>query len=109
LAFLQAEDGIRDFHVTGVQTCALPIYRRNRIIVEYCALPLTVRNRAVDRVAKVDEESLVRFMRHIAANPDSNRLRGNTRVEKQKIGRASCRERGQSSGARVPRTVAHHV
>src|SRR5690606_41078873 len=22
----QAEDGIRDFHVTGVQTCALPIY-----------------------------------------------------------------------------------
>src|SRR5690606_40882087 len=21
------EDGIRDFHVTGVQTCALPIYR----------------------------------------------------------------------------------
>src|SRR5690606_40200019 len=23
----QAEDGIRDFHVTGVQTCALPICR----------------------------------------------------------------------------------
>src|SRR5690606_40661137 len=26
--FFQAEDGIRDFHVTGVQTCALPIYIR---------------------------------------------------------------------------------
>src|SRR5690606_40680347 len=26
--FFQAEDGIRDFHVTGVQTCALPIYVR---------------------------------------------------------------------------------
>src|SRR5690606_34704469 len=25
-AAVQAEDGIRDFHVTGVQTCALPIY-----------------------------------------------------------------------------------
>src|SRR5690606_40860842 len=25
--FLQAEDGIRAFHVTGVQTCALPICR----------------------------------------------------------------------------------
>src|SRR5690606_5182766 len=25
--FFQAEDGIRDFHVTGVQTCALPISR----------------------------------------------------------------------------------
>src|SRR5690606_37310228 len=24
--FVQAEDGIRDFHVTGVQTCALPIF-----------------------------------------------------------------------------------
>src|SRR5690606_545422 len=28
--FFQAEDGIRDFHVTGVQTCALPICRRRQ-------------------------------------------------------------------------------
>src|SRR5690606_26568867 len=28
----QAEDGIRDFHVTGVQTCALPIFLQLRII-----------------------------------------------------------------------------
>src|SRR5437870_12744134 len=28
--FFQAEDGIRDGHVTGVQTCALPIYGPNR-------------------------------------------------------------------------------
>src|SRR5690606_40984793 len=35
LFFLQAEDGIRDFHVTGVQTCALPIsYRHNKRIAE---------------------------------------------------------------------------
>src|SRR5205807_3067675 len=26
----QAEDGIRDYKVTGVQTCALPIYLANR-------------------------------------------------------------------------------
>src|SRR5256885_2962390 len=26
--FFQAEDGIRDYKVTGVQTCALPIYRQ---------------------------------------------------------------------------------
>src|SRR5690606_40046137 len=26
----QAEDGIRDFHVTGVQTCALPIWKQAR-------------------------------------------------------------------------------
>src|SRR5690606_39840230 len=29
--FFQAEDGIRDFHVTGVQTCALPIYHEQNI------------------------------------------------------------------------------
>src|SRR5216684_7756259 len=28
--FFQAEDGIRDVAVTGVQTCALPIYRGER-------------------------------------------------------------------------------
>src|SRR5690625_4870558 len=28
--FFQAEDGIRDGHVTGVQTCALPIWLRKR-------------------------------------------------------------------------------
>src|SRR5690606_40795716 len=28
--FFQAEDGIRDFHVTGVQTCALPISTRSK-------------------------------------------------------------------------------
>src|SRR5260370_3858592 len=28
--FFQAEDGIRDSSVTGVQTCALPIYARRR-------------------------------------------------------------------------------
>src|SRR5690606_40630568 len=35
--FLQAEDGIRDFHVTGVQTCALPIFAErgiNEVMVE---------------------------------------------------------------------------
>src|SRR5690349_23818348 len=28
--FFQAEDGIRDLYVTGVQTCALPISARDR-------------------------------------------------------------------------------
>src|SRR5207253_7079948 len=31
--FFQAEDGIRDGHVTGVQTCALPIWRYTRAAV----------------------------------------------------------------------------
>src|SRR5690606_39771767 len=36
--FFQAEDGIRDFHVTGVQTCALPISAdRETLLVEQAA------------------------------------------------------------------------
>src|SRR6266498_4450509 len=35
--FFQAEDGIRDADVTGVQTCALPIYPEDRVqAVSYC-------------------------------------------------------------------------
>src|SRR5256885_8847536 len=30
--FFQAEDGIRDYKVTGVQTCALPIYVHAEIV-----------------------------------------------------------------------------
>src|SRR5690606_39309430 len=37
--FFQAEDGIRDFHVTGVQTCALPIWTAS------AKLPSTMRRR----------------------------------------------------------------
>src|SRR5690606_3546163 len=33
--FFQAEDGIRDFHVTGVQTCALPICLRHQRPVQW--------------------------------------------------------------------------
>src|SRR5690606_40116345 len=47
--FFQAEDGIRDFHVTGVQTCALPIcqtdprlLRERKRICRRC--PLTARS-----------------------------------------------------------------
>src|SRR5690606_40603428 len=52
--FFQAEDGIRDFHVTGVQTCALPIsillfnpkylisgtYTKNRKLIEPTMTPI---------------------------------------------------------------------
>src|SRR5690625_7468089 len=31
--FFQAEDGIRDGHVTGVQTCALPIFSCSRVMI----------------------------------------------------------------------------
>src|SRR5690606_40529217 len=36
--FFQAEDGIRDFHVTGVQTCALPIFQRSNALLQFVDL-----------------------------------------------------------------------
>src|SRR5690606_2131262 len=37
--FFQAEDGIRDFHVTGVQTCALPISQVSVRVLEVTCVP----------------------------------------------------------------------
>src|SRR5690606_4337579 len=38
--FFQAEDGIRDFHVTGVQTCALPIFTKNDLSASFENTPI---------------------------------------------------------------------
>src|SRR5690606_41632817 len=76
--FFQAEDGIRDFHVTGVQTCALPIYR------DY-VIPEDVKTLAVPALAHrimLRPEMWVRQIRS-----------GDVIAELLQIGRASCRER----------------
>src|SRR5437762_3694626 len=38
--FFQAEDGIRDTSVTGVQTCALPIFRKSLAELTRIAVPV---------------------------------------------------------------------
>src|SRR6266436_968526 len=40
--FSQAEDGIRDVAVTGVQTCALPIWGRWAYLWVFVSVPLVV-------------------------------------------------------------------
>src|SRR5690606_39650795 len=67
--FFQAEDGIRDFHVTGVQTCALPISHA-----------------VITNEIFANDECL--------RQPVRTRLFGVA-----KIGRASCRERVEILGA----------
>src|ERR1039457_3613731 len=42
--FVQAEDGIRDYKVTGVQTCALPIYRYKYIRNYFPMIPYMQHN-----------------------------------------------------------------
>src|SRR5690606_40190028 len=74
--FFQAEDGIRDFHVTGVQTCALPIFD----VVEVDPPP--------------GHGTVVTRIDRPVVRSDVARLPLLLRVE---IGRASCRERGEVS------------
>ena len=66
--FFQAEDGIRDRDVTGVQTCALPIY-----------LPVIVVMKGAQSF-------------HIS-DLYEHTVKDNERVLVNEIGRASCRER----------------
>src|SRR5437870_11403333 len=57
--FFQAEDGIRDGHVTGVQTCALPI-SRSQPAVERGQRGSLVALEVCARVADVDARSEAR-------------------------------------------------
>ena len=89
--FFQAEDGIRDVAVTGVQTCALPIWHCG---VEGEASRAGVRavrgdnQPLLDPVARVDPAEL-RVVCVESALGLAQTRRGGHRHE---IGRASCRE-----------------
>src|SRR5690606_39589319 len=89
--FYQAEDGIRDFHVTGVQSCALPIY-----IAEATATVVAL----ADRRARHDPvrarlESL--FREHQANLLRFLTIRLGSAADAREIGRAACRERADNS------------
>src|SRR2546422_6431428 len=64
--FFQAEDGIRDVAVTGVQTCALPILKQlqtNQLkeIARALNRPVELVKRAVDVIKKLDPRPGLRF------------------------------------------------
>ena len=56
--FFQAEDGIRDIGVTGVQTCALPIYKARK----FRALALRQRNSIIQLLSRRAEARNVSFV-----------------------------------------------
>src|SRR5205807_4203854 len=81
--FFQAEDGIRDYKVTGVQTCALPIYpglARTKLDEVAIAAGDHFRHAAGARQPRV----LVQMQR-LAMN-------GNQRSEERRVGK-ECRSR----------------
>src|SRR2546429_6897952 len=86
--FFQAEDGIRDVAVTGVQTCALPISFANPQVAIPYRTKLAVGVPASSTIATW-EVALIARRSPLAS---WQRPRG-WRVEGAKIGRASCRGR----------------
>src|SRR5690606_40696460 len=91
--FFQAEDGIRDFHVTGVQTCALPIWLlAESAWARASSLEMTpslyIRNRACSKVWEPGERlfSIASLMPLMLPSSISSAMW-------REIGRASCRER----------------
>src|SRR5690606_39648467 len=97
--FFQAEDGIRDFHVTGVQTCALPI----------CNVRARLRHHISTRVADQlgnlcpsgltrDLEKYLGYRMSVLVEALSADLKRRYPDKKLQIGRASCRERVERAG-----------
>src|SRR5437763_8720189 len=87
--FFQAEDGIRDTSVTGVQTCALPISRTGT--VQGSALRLG--NRFVGRPPRVRAAGL----RHPEVPHAQARVgRAELGCQERQIGRASVGKEGRS-------------
>src|SRR2546430_6073464 len=82
--FFQAEDGIRDLTVTGVQTCALPISRE--VFDVTGAGDTVIATLALARAGGATMEESA-----ILANHAAGIVVG--KVGTAKIGRASCRER----------------
>src|SRR5207237_1785239 len=96
--FFQAEDGIRDSSVTGVQTCALPICARHHAAASLAALRLQAR--ALPRLFQRDrrgDEAAADRARLSGLDPRLVLLGAACRARPQ-IGRASCRERGENAG-----------
>src|SRR5207249_7522091 len=86
--FFQAEDGIRDRNVTGVQTCALPILGWSRGIGRRgCLQGPSPAGGAVPLPGCLGAHHL--YLRSLVSDHES-------RKRSREIGRASCRERGWS-------------
>src|SRR3712207_6866165 len=90
--FFQAEDGIRDIGVTGVQTCALPILK----VIEYMAAGRAIVAPGSDNVRELltdGETALLCPPRGVdGANPSTEDLRDAVRSEERRVGK-ECRSR----------------
>src|SRR5437588_2758058 len=102
--FFQAEDGIRDHCVTGVQTCALPISPRKGGLVLGVGITLVVTLLLLATVrwwAKWFFAVCCLTTLRALVMGALGRTISVPSIAAPEIGRASCRERGSSSGVGV--------
>src|SRR5207244_9913966 len=99
------EDGIRGDPVTGVQTCALPIYCRPEWLVQFAIMAslyaqhvLGTQNPRVAVLSNGEEEGKGNTLVKETAELLSHMSRSSMNFI-GKIGRASCRERGGKRSA----------
>src|SRR5207253_4803836 len=96
--FFQAEDGIRDGHVTGVQTCALPISPSRSLRHGFVQSPLE----PVKSDSLLFEPEERRWCKRAGDDLRMPRLAWATDIHLEfcsaEIGRASCRERVEGWG-----------
>src|SRR3712207_6905074 len=96
--FFQAEDGIRDIGVTGVQTCALPIYRV-KAVMEKLGLPHgepithSMINKAIENAQTKIESRNFGIRKNWLEFDDVMNKQRTAIYASRKIGRAPCRER----------------
>src|SRR5260370_21149042 len=81
--FFQAEDGIRDSSVTGVQTCALPIFITDIALDHQNFLGNTVREIAGEKAGIIRPRGLVVTL---PQHPEANDVIGNTILERDARG-----------------------
>src|SRR5690606_40732916 len=99
--FFRAEDGIRDFHVTGVQTCALPIFAQQYLRAARERVDDVVVRAVGKRLALADELVRPLGVEHMHA-PILDGRSPDARVRLLRADRkASCRERVDSTDAMV--------
>src|SRR5206468_5792579 len=100
--FFQAEDGIRDLIVTGVQTCALPIFEGVHGVAHDAEVAARgAQLDALDAEQALLETELVAGVAGEAPRGADHAMARYDDRQRVQIGRASCRERVCSSGVAV--------
>src|SRR5215475_7050815 len=113
--FFQAEDGIRDFHVTGVQTCALPIWHlRPAVSAESSiSVPVAARQGGIGGISLRSVGRCGASRAHFSQSRGASqwiaasRQRASYRTARSSLLSRICRERAAAASPRCTGSSSH--